>query len=118
MNLTIESREVGPVTVLDLSGESSIGDGTVLQQRVRQLIQEGKRLFVINLQNVRHLDSFGLGQLVATYQSIRGQKGDLKIVNPNSTVKDLLHYTRIDTVMQVLPTETEAVEMLQKQLPS
>jgi anti-anti-sigma factor len=75
-------------------------------------------LFIINLKNVRHLDSFGLGQLVASYQSIRGQKGDLKIVYPNSTVKDLLHYTRIDTIVQVIATETEAVEILQKQLSS
>ena len=50
--------------------------------------------------------------------TIKVQKGDLKIVYPNSTVKDLLHYTRIDSVVQVLPTETEAVELLQKQLPS
>jgi anti-sigma B factor antagonist len=115
VSISIESREAGAITVLDLTGESSITDGTVLQQAVKQLMSKGKRFFVINLKAVRHLDSFGLGQLVATYQNIRGQKGDLKLVNPNSTVKDLLRYTRIDTVVQVLPSEAEAVETLQKQ---
>jgi anti-anti-sigma factor len=81
---------------------------------VRGLTNEGKRFFILNLQNTRYIDSFGLGQIVATYQSVRGQKGDVKIINPNSMVKDLLRHTRIDTVVKVLPSEAEAVQELQK----
>ena len=118
MGLVINSREISAIVVLDLSGDSSISDGTVLQQKVRGLLAEGKRFFVLNLQNVRYLDSFGLGQIVATFQALRNQQGDLKIINPNSKVKDLLRYTRIDKVIQVLPTEAEAVQELQKSNPS
>jgi len=118
MGLLINSRDIGNITVLDLSGDSSISDGMVLQQTVRGLTSEGKRFFILNLQNVRYLDSFGLGQIVATYQSVRGNKGDMKIINPNSKVRDLLRYTRIDTVVQVFPTEAEAVQELQKQAAS
>ena len=114
MALVINNRDVGSITVLDLSGDSSISDGNALQQTVRGLSSGGKRFFILNLQNVRYLDSFGLGQIVATYQSVKGNKGDMKIVNPNSKVRDLLRYTRIDTVVQVFPSEAEAVQELQK----
>ena len=114
MAISINAREIDGIAVLDVSGSSSIADGTILQQTVRGLVDGGKRFFVLNLQDVRYLDSFGLGQIVATYQSVRSLKGDLKIINPNSPVRDLLRYTRIDTVVQVLPSEAEAVQELRK----
>jgi len=114
MSVSIEWRESGSVAVLDFAGESSIMDGTILQQTVRSLTKEGKRFFVFNLQDLKHLDSFGLGQIVSTYISVRDQKGDVKLVNPSPSVQELLRYTRIDTVLQVCPTEADAVEQLQK----
>ncbi len=114
MPLKIEKREVGEVTVLDLSGDSAIADGTVLHQTVRALTNDGKRLFILNLQNIRYLDSFGLGQIVSTFLSIRDHKGQVKIVNPNSKVRDLLRYSRVDTVLQVLDSEAAALQELQK----
>jgi anti-sigma B factor antagonist len=114
MGLTINHRDAGNIVVLDLSGDSSITDGTLLQQKVRALIDESKRFFVLNLKDVRYLDSFGLGQIVAIFQNIRNQKGDLKIVNPNKMVTDLLKHTRIDRVVQVVASEAEAVQELQK----
>jgi len=114
MSVSIELREIGNVVVLDLDGESSIMDGTILQQTVRPLLKDGKRLFVLNLAGLRHLDSFGLGQMVATYTSVRDQNGDVKLANPVPTVKNLLRYTRIDTVLKVYATEAEAIQELLK----
>ena len=114
MSLTIAKREIGEVTVLDLAGDSAIADGTILNQTVRGLTDAGKRLFVLNLQNVRYMDSFGLGQIVSTFLSVRDQKGKIRVVNPNAKIRDLLRYSRVDTVLQVMPSEAEAVQELQK----
>ena len=114
MSISIELREIGPITILDLAGESSIMDGSSLQQTVRRLTRDGKLLFILNLRGMRHLDSFGLGQLVSTYIGVRELHGDVKIVHPVPSVRELLHYTRIDTVLQVFPTEEEAVQELMK----
>ena len=114
MSVSIDLRENGSVSILDIAGESSVNDGTMLQGVIRRLTLDGRRLFVFNLQGLSHLDSFGLGQLVAAYIAVRDLKGDVKIVNPGQAVKDMLHYTRIDTVMRVFPTEAEAVAELQK----
>ena len=118
MGLSIGKREIGSVVVLDLSGDSAISDGAILQQTIHGLTNEGKRLFVLNLQNTRYLDSFGLGQLVSTFISVRHQKGHVRIVNPNENVRNLLKYSRIDGVLQVMESEQQAVHELQKQAPA
>lgn len=115
MGIGIQWRDVEGVAVLDLSGQSSIMDGTILQQTVRSLTRDGKKLFIFNMKDLKHLDSFGLGQLVSTYISVRDhERGDIKIVNTSPGVRDLLRYTRIDSVMQVLPSEEAAIEELKK----
>jgi anti-anti-sigma factor len=115
MSLSIETREVGSVVVLDLIGESSIMDGTIVQATVRALTDAGKRRFIFNLAKLQHLDSFGLGQLVATYIGLRRDyDGDLRLACPVPSVKNLLHYTRLDTVLEVFATEDEAVQSLNK----
>ena len=114
MGLTINHREIGNIVVLDLSGDSSIADGLLVQHKVHDLLNQDKRFLIMNLQDVRYLDSYGLGQIVATFQAVRSKQGDMKIVNPNTKVRDLLRYTRIDKVVQVLPSEAEAVQELQK----
>jgi anti-sigma B factor antagonist len=114
MAISIGLREIGRVIVLDVSGESSVMDGTTLQQAVRRLTREGKRYFVLNLADLKHLDSFGVGQIVATYIGVRDQKGDINVANPNSRVRDVLKYTRIDTVLQLFHSETEAIQELER----
>ena len=114
MSVSIELREIGDVAVIDVTGESSIMDGAILQQTVKRLTREGKRLFIFNLSGLRHLDSFGLGQMVASYISVRDQRGHVRVVNPAPSVGNMFRYTRIDTILQVVPTEDEAVRELQK----
>ena len=75
-------------------------------------MDQGKRYFILNLEGVRYLDSFGLGQIVATYQSVRSVNGDMRIINPNDKVKALLRYTRIDGVVHVVRSESDAIEEL------
>ena len=118
MGLTIDKREVSGIVVIDLAGDSTISDGSIIQQTVRKLTEEGKRWFILNLQNLRYVDSFGLGQFVSSFIAVRDLKGGMRVVNPNSKVRDLLKYTRIDTVLQIMPGETEALADLQKQASS
>lgn len=114
MAIAIDTREVGDVVILDISGQSSLMDGTILQQTVRRLLHEERRYFLLNLAGLRHLDSFGLGQFVATYISVRDHHGDMWVVNPNSSIRDLFKYTRLDTVLQILPSEEEGIRELRQ----
>ncbi len=68
MALTIASREVDGVTVLDLSGRITLGEGSVqLRDAIRDLIGKGQKMILLNLGDVNYIDSSGLGELVSAF---------------------------------------------------
>ncbi len=122
MAMKYEARQVGDVTILDISGRIDVGvalefgaGGTLsLQHVVRDLANRGHKKILLNLHDVAYIDSSGIGDLVGSATTVRKQGGDLRVVNPNLVVRDLLRLTRIDTVIDVKPDETSAVEAFQK----
>ncbi len=113
MSISLQWREVGKVMVVDISGRSSVVDGSIVQQTARRLMNEGNRQFVFNLSNLIHFDSFGMGQLISTYMTVREQGGDVKLVNPSPDLRRLLRNTRLDTVLEIFDNEADAVRALQ-----
>ena len=82
MKMTANTRLVGGVTIVDLSGRIVLGDGsTALRDLVRNLISAGNKKILLNLRNVNYIDSSGLGVLVSAFTSMRSQGGELKLLN-------------------------------------
>ena len=113
-----KARQVGNVTVLDVSGRIDLGvplsfgegAGHPLQMLVRDFASRGQTKIVLNLHDVAYIDSSGIGELVASATSLRRQGGDLKVVNPSMVVQKLLRMTRVETVLDVIPDEASALE--------
>jgi anti-sigma B factor antagonist len=104
-------RQVGGVTVLDISGRITVGEGNVvLREIVRDLAEKGKKAIVLNLGEVQYIDSSGIGELVKAHTTIRTQGGQLKLTNLNKRVHDLLEMTRLSTVFDIQKDETSAVK--------
>jgi anti-anti-sigma factor len=62
--LNIAERQAGDVTVLDMSGKITIGEGSVaLRTAVRRLLEEGKKRILLNLAGVWYIDSSGIGEI-------------------------------------------------------
>ena len=82
--MTIETRKHGNLTILELQGPLTIGQGDAqLRDAVRAAIQAGDRLFVFDLRGVRWIDSGGIGELVACHKRAREKGGMIKLVmNP------------------------------------
>lgn len=111
MNITIEERTVGPVTVLDLVGRLTIDRGAErIKDKVNSLIEQRRTQIVLNLRDVPYIDSAGLGQLVASYGSVKRAGGSMKLLNVNSRNHDLLSITRLVTIFESFDTEAEAVQ--------
>lgn len=111
MSLTILTRRLDDVVILDLSGRVTIGEGSVqLRDHIRQLIAGGETKFLLNLADVDYLDSSGLGQLVSAFTTIRGQGGSLKLLNLTARLQDLLQITKLLTVFETFNSETEALK--------
>ena len=110
MSMTFTTREVGGVTIVDLSGKITLGEGGLtLREEVHKLLAEGKKKIVLNLAEVNYIDSSGLGELVSAYTGVKNAGGELKLLNLTSKVRDLLVITKLVTVFDVKDDEAAAV---------
>jgi anti-sigma B factor antagonist len=118
MDIKIEERPIGRVTVLDIVGKLTIDQGAQhLKDKINSLISQQRTHIVLNLRNVPYIDSGGLGQLVASYGSVMKTGGALKLLNVNSRNHDLLSITRLVTVFESFDSEAEAVQSFQTLAP-
>ena len=108
--LNINERQAGDVTVLDMSGKITIGEGSVaLRTAIRRLLEEGKKRILLNLAGVSYIDSSGIGELVSSYTTIGKEDGQLKLLNLTQKIKDLLTITKLLTVFDTYEGEAEAL---------
>ena len=108
--LNISERQAGDVTVLDLAGKITIGEGSVsLRSAIRRLIEEGKKKILLNLAQVGYVDSSGIGELVSSFTTINREGGQLKLLNLTQKIQDLLTITKLLTVFDTYDDEATAL---------
>jgi len=108
--MVIEERTSGEVTVLDLKGRITLGEGDeLLTDKVNSLLNQGRNKIVLNLADVPYIDSAGLGSLVRTYTTVHRQGGGLKLLNLTKRITDLLSITKLLTVFETFDSEAAAV---------
>jgi anti-sigma B factor antagonist len=110
MDLKIEERLVGNVTILDIVGKLTMEQGAqLLKDKINSLISQQHTSVVLNLKNVSYIDSGGLGQLAASFGSVKKTGGSMKLLSVNSRNHDLLSITRLVTLFETFDSEAEAV---------
>ena len=113
--MQIEERVVDGVTILDLKGKMTLGEGDeLLKDKINSLIQQDKKKLLLNLEGVPYIDSAGLGEIVRTYTTVSRQGGKLKLLNLTKKVHDLLQITKLYTVFDVKDDEASAVKAFSK----
>ncbi len=111
MSLTIDTREVGKVTILDINGRIVLGDEIhSLRDAVRDLVSQNKKKIILNLDGVDYIDSSGVGELVGSFTTVRNAGGELKLMNLTQKVHDVLHVTKLYTVFDIKDDEFTAVK--------
>ena len=109
------ARQVNGVTVVDLSGSITAGEGSaVLRNTVKDLASHGSRNIVLNLGEVTQVDTSGIGELVNAYTSVRNAGGELKLFNPTREVHDLLQITKLCSIFDIQPDEASAIAAFQQ----
>ena len=109
--MDIAERMVTDVTVLDLKGKMTLGEGDeLLKDKINSLLLQGKKKLVLNLEGVPYIDSAGLGEIVRTFTTVSRQGGSLKLLNLTKRIEDLLSITKLLTVFDTFDTEQEAVK--------
>lgn len=109
------NREVDGVSVVALDGRIVLGEeSNALREKVKGMINEGKKKIVLNMQNITFIDSAGLGTLVASHHSAKSQGAALKLAHLGSKFQEVLQITKLLTVFDVYNTEAEAVASFSK----
>lgn len=110
MSLSYIDWEVNGVTVLNLSGKLTLGDGTrIFRQLIDDAIGLGKKRVVLNMAEVFRIDSSGLGELVTAHIRMRRSGGKLKLIRLPSRTHELVQLTRLHSVFEFYNDEDSAV---------
>ena len=110
MSLQATHRDAGPVTVVDLSGRITLGEGSaLLRKTIRGLLDDQHTMILLNLADVDYIDSSGIGELVSGYTAVRSKDGELKLLHLTKKVHDLLQITKLFTVFEVFSDEGTAI---------
>ena len=111
MCLKSSTRQVDGITVLDLSGRITLGEGSViLRDVIREVLGKGEKKILLNLGDVTYIDSSGIGELVSAFTAVRKEGGELKLLNLTKKVHDLLQITKLYTVFDVKDDEAGAIK--------
>ena len=114
MSVTIKSRIVSDVVILDVAGKFDIGEDS-LRHSVKIFLAEGRQHFLINLAGVPYLGSWGITQIISAWTAIRNTRGTMGLLAPAKAARDVLQFTKLDTVFAIYRDEVEALQHLSKQ---
>ncbi len=110
MSMISGTRQVDGVTIVDLSGRITLGEGSVtIKDTVHDLLSKGLKRILLNLGEVNYIDSSGIGALVNALTAAKNQGGELKLLNVTKRVHDLLQITKLHTLFDVKNDEAAAV---------
>jgi len=106
----LNTRQVGDATVVDVAGRITLGEGSsALRDSLRDLVSKGHKKILLNLGEVSYIDSSGIGELVSGFTTVTNSGGQLKLLNLNKRVRDLLQITKLYTVFDVHDDEAAAI---------
>ena len=115
MALKMTNSEVDGVSVVALDGRIVLGEeSNALRKKLKSLIAEGKNKIVLNMDNIKYIDSSGLGALVAAHCSAKTQGASLRLCHLGSKFQQVMQITKLLTVFEVCDTEAAAVASFSK----
>jgi anti-sigma B factor antagonist len=111
MSCSVEVRQSGNVSIVDLRGRFTIGDSPgIIRDTVKSLVEAGQKNILLNLADVVYMDSAaGIGELIAGYHLATAQGGHLRLLNPSHRVREVLQLTKLDNVFEIFADEADAV---------
>jgi anti-sigma B factor antagonist len=110
VSFTVTVRQVGAVSLVDVSGRLTSFEGGAFREAILGLLKRGHRNIVLNLKNLHYLDSSGIGELVRSYLAVVKKGGAMKVVGLAPKVEEILKITQLYQVFPEFPDEASALE--------
>lgn len=110
MSMNVVSRMIDGVTILDLSGRITLGEGSdTLHDCIRTLLAKDSKKILLNFAEIGFIDSSGIGELVSGFTTVRNEGGELKLLSLSPKVAGLLKITKLDTLFDIWENEAAAL---------
>jgi anti-sigma B factor antagonist len=110
MSLKIDIRETADAAILDISGRVTLGESLAdLRDSIREALAGDQKNILLNLADVSYIDSSGLGQLIGSYATVTNRGGQMKMLNLQKKVNDLMQVTKLLTVFEAYTDEQTAL---------
>lgn len=116
-NFSLTIRQVGPVSLLDVSGRLTSFEVGALRDSISRLLKQGRKNIVLNLSGLQYLDSSGIGELARIYVTVVKQSGQLKAVGLSPKVEEILKITKLYQVFPEFPSEEAALQSFPESSP-
>lgn len=107
--MEIIQRAVKDATVLELKGDLTYSNRAAFKTAVEQVKRRGCRHLIVNMEQVRFVDSSGLGLLVLVSQTFKLQQAQLSLLKPQSYVREILSLANIPKMIPIYETEGDAL---------
>ena len=115
MSVKLNTRQVGDVSVMDVAGRITLGEGSsALREALKEMVGKNQKKILLNLGEVSYIDSSGIGELVSAFTAVRREGGELKLLNLTKKVHDLLQITKLYTVFDIKDDEAAAIKAFGK----
>jgi anti-sigma B factor antagonist len=113
--LKVNIRDVDNVKVIDLSGKITMGTGSeTFRNVVDDLLVDGEKRILFNFSGIDFIDSAGLGEIVASFRTVKGLRGDMKIFNVGKNVYSTLSISKLLPILEIFDSEDEAIRSFKK----
>ena len=110
MTIKVTVRQRGEVSVVDVAGRLTLGEGSnAVRDTLRELVGKGNTRVVLNLAGITYIDSAGIGELVTGFTTAAAGGGRLKLLSLPKKVREMLQITKLLSVFEVFDDETAAV---------
>ncbi|MES2315674.1 MAG: STAS domain-containing protein [Patescibacteria group bacterium] len=111
----IYERTVGDVTILDVQGRITLGEGDeLLKDKINSLLYQEKKKVLLDMGSCHHVDPAGLGEIVRSYSALTRHGGKIKFVFVTRPVRDLFVITKLDSIFESFDDEAEALASFNK----
>jgi anti-sigma B factor antagonist len=110
MSFKAAVRQSGDIAIVDLSGRITLGEASgLVRSTIKDILKDGRKNILLNLENVTYIDSAGLGELVGSYASVTSAGGAIKLLNAQGKVTEVLAVTKLYTVFESFSDEAKAL---------
>ena len=112
MNLGIRIEQSGKATVIRIDGEIDLYSSPHVRKTIMDLTQKQLTPILIDLEQVRYMDSSGVATLIEGFKQSQKYKGKFILAGLRAEVRQVFELTRLDKVFEIYHNEASALESL------